>query len=183
MSLLPFNVRCCVALAMAATVWPGQARAQAPMVTGHQKIQFSAPSSPVVASNLNELSRVKEDSLQPSDSTAVKDIMVVSATPQFQPARPAAVIDGRNGGPNQKRKNWEFDDLNSDFHPPGVWEKMGIPGFQFGGGETNSESSTEKPKKDKETKQLFTLNSDQLLAGVTALEGRNNWGADTNNFS
>src|SRR5260221_10233954 len=103
MSLLPFNVRCCVALAMAAAVWPGQASAQAPMVTGHQKIQFSAPSSPVVASNLNELSRVKEDSLQPSDSAAVKDIMEVSVPQQYRAPRPVAVIDGRNGGPNQKR--------------------------------------------------------------------------------
>src|SRR5882724_3598842 len=105
MSFLRFNVKCCTALAVVAAACPGPACGQAQIAIGHQKIQFSEPSSPVVASNLNELSRVKEDPLQPTESSAVKDIMEVSATQQFQPARPVpAVIGGRTRGTSQKRK-------------------------------------------------------------------------------
>lgn len=184
MSFLRFNVKCCTALAVVAAAWPGPASGQTQIATGHQKIQFSEPSSPVVASNLNELSRVKEDSLQPSESSVVKDIMEVSAAPQFQPTRTApVVIDGRTRGTNPKRKNWAFDDLNSDFQQPGMGETIGIPGFGFDSSETNSQSSAEKLKKDTGAKQLFTLSSDQLLTGIAALEGRNDRGTDTNSYS
>ena len=183
MSFLRFNVKCCTALAVVAAAWPGPVNGQTQITTGHQKIQFSEPSSPVVASNLNELSRVKVDPLQPTESSDVKDIMEVSSTPQFQAPRPAAVIDGRTRGTNQKRKNWEFDDLNGDLQQPGMGENIGIPGFGFDSSETNSQSSAEKVKKDTGAKQLFTLSSDQLLAGVAALEGRNDRGADTNSYS
>ncbi len=176
-------MRCFAVLAVMAAAWPGATSGQGQIAIGRQKIQFSEPSSPVVASNLNELSRVKEDSLQPSESSAVKDIMDVSTTPQFQAPRPAAMIDGRTRATNQKRKNWGIDDLNGDFQQPGMGETPGVPGFGFDSTETNSQSQTDKLKKESETKQLFTLTSDQLLTGVAALEGRNDRGADTNTFS
>ena len=94
MSFLRFNVKCCVALVLVAAAWPGLARGQTQIAIGHQKIQFSEPSSPVVASNLNELSRVKVDPLEPSESSAVKDIMEVSAPPQFQAPSPSITAAG-----------------------------------------------------------------------------------------
>src|ERR1700722_19649638 len=95
MSLLRFNLKCCAVVAVIAASWQGMASGQAPIATGHQKIQFSEPSSPVVASNLNEVSRIKVDALQPTESSAVKDIMEVSVpTPQFETPRPAASVTG-----------------------------------------------------------------------------------------
>jgi hypothetical protein len=172
-------------LAVVAAAWRGLASAQTPIATGRQKIQFSEPSSPVVASNLNELSRVKLDPLQPMESSAVKDIMEVSsAAPQFQAPRPApAVTGGRTRGSDERLKNWAMDDLNGDFLKPGRGESTGIPGFGFDSTETNAPSKDEKLKKDAGAKQLFTLTTDQLLSGVAALEGRNDRGADTNTFS
>ena len=73
--------------------------------------------------------------------------------------------------------------MNNDVLQPTMGENIGIPGFGIDSSETNSQSSAEKLKKDTGAKQLFTLSSDQLLAGVAALEGRNDRGADTNSYS
>ena len=184
MSFLRFNVGCCVALAVVAAAWQGIARGQSSIVTGHQKIQFSEPSSPVVASNLNEVNRVKMDALQPTESSAVKDIMEVpTPTPEFRVPTPApSVTGGRSRGSDERLKNWAFDDLNGDFLKPGAGQTTGIIGFGYDGSETNKPSQEEKLKKDK-GKQLLSLSTDQLLAGVAALEGRNDRGTDTNTFS
>ena len=146
MSFSGINGRYCVALAVMTVCASGLSTVYA---GGHgEKIEFSEPSTPVIASNLtanispaaNRLNptpsgfkQVEEDlfgplknSMQPADS--MQGVMSVPL-PGPQQQQPRQVLSRRGKELLEQRRNWAFTDLNDLYPDPTMEEALGIKQF------------------------------------------------------
>jgi hypothetical protein len=151
MSIFGMSGRCRAALALVSACAAGLSTAYA---GGHgEKIEFSEPSTPVMASNLtanlspavNRLNptpsgfkQVEEDlfgplknSMQPVDS--MQGVMTLPMGPQQQ--QPRQVLSKRNKELMEQRRNWAFTDLNDLYPDPTMEEAFGIKQFNTDGTE------------------------------------------------
>lgn len=191
MSISGVKNRCCAALAVVSALASAGTVAFA---GGHgEKIEFSEPSTPVVASNLtanlnptvNRLNpnpsafkQVEEDlfgplknSMQPADS--MQGVMTLPL-PGPQQQQPRQVLSKHAKELLDQRRNWAFTDLNDLYPDPTLEEALGVKQFGPDGKEQEPVSLIQRyiERKDDKLSQKNNLHPGQKDANADSWDGR-----------